>query len=259
MSFSRGSKKRGQLTLFVIVAIAIVAVILVFYLWIEPSYFISEAGPLTFDECVSEAMDKGLHDLSLTGGAINPNFFYLYQDNEVPYYCYTTVPYRTCVVQQPLVKQNFEKKFIEYLDDKVNDCYDESVDELKGLGYNVTTGDVELNLTIIPKRINVEIIAPTTVEGRRFTNYKFSYPSEMYDVLMVTTSLLQYEATYGDSPISDLMFYYPHIIIDKFKQSDSTTVYIVTDKSSDIKFQFASRSLIWPAGYDMVRDVGYVQ
>jgi hypothetical protein len=251
--------KRGQLTLFVIVAIVIVFGILVFYLWIEPTYFVSEVGPLSFEDCVSEAMDEGLVKLSLTGGAISPSFFYLYEDNEVPYYCYTALPYKTCVVQQPLVKQNFEKQFIEYLDDKVNICYDESVDQLKELGYNVTTGDVELNLTIIPKRINVEIIAPTTVAGQRFTDYKFNYPSEMYDVLMITTSLLQYEVTYGDSPISDLMFYYPHIIIDKFKQSDSTTVYVVTDKSSDIKFQFASRSLVWPAGYDMVGDVGYVE
>ena len=257
--FSTSSKKRGQLTLFVIVAIVVVAVILVFYLWLEPSYFVSEGGELSFEECVSEEMDKGLVKLSLTGGVISPSFFFLYQDNEIPYYCYTTLPYKTCIVQRPLVKQNFEKNFIEYLRDGVNVCYDESVDDLKELGYNVTTGDVELNLTIIPKRINVEIVAPTTVEGKRFTDYKFNYPSEMYDVLMVTTSLLQYETTYGDSPISDLMFYYPNIIIDKYKQSDSTTVYIVTDKSSDVKFQFASRSLIWPAGYDMVEDVGYVE
>ena len=89
-------------------------------------------------------------------------------------------------------------------------------------------------------------------EGKRFEDYKMSVDSSIYDVLMVVTSLLQYETSYGDASISELMFYYPGIVIDKFKQVDSTTIYVVGDKSEDIKFQFASRSLIWPAGYDMV-------
>ena len=47
------------------------------------------------------------------------------------------------------------------------------------------------------------------------------------------------------------MVFYPEFIIDKLKQGDGTTVYIITDKETETKFQFASRSFAWPPGYGM--------
>ncbi len=255
MSFFKGLKKRGQLTLFVMMSIVIVAGVIIYLFWIQPTYFDQQIGGLDFDSCVNDAVVNGIVELSSTGGVIDSGFSYLYQGVDVPYFCYTNLPYQTCVVQQPLVKQYFEKQLITYLEEEVNVCYENSVDELKSLGYNVTTGEVELNFTIIPGRVVVDVYAPTTVEGQRFEDYKMNVDSSIYDILMVVTSLLQYEASFGDASTSELMFYYPEIVIDKFKQVDSTTIYIVGEKGGDIKFQFASRSLIWPAGYDMINYV----
>jgi len=70
-------------------------------------------------------------------------------------------------------------------------------------------------------------------------------------MLMIATSLLQFEAKYGDSDTSSMMIYYPDYIIDKIKRDDGTTVYILENKEFGNKFQFASRSLAWPAGYDL--------
>lgn len=243
--------KGGQLTIFVIIAILIVFVIFIYFYWASPDFLFSRFERMDFDSCVLEAFDKEIEKLSLTGGIENgPSF--KFRGDSIPYYCYTNIPYTTCTVQHPMVKQSFERQLLKKMEQRVNECYEDSVEDLRERGFEVITGEVEVNLTIIPKRINVEIKAPTAVEGQRFVNYRMNVDSPIYDLLMIATSILQYEASYGDAPISEFMFYYNNIIVDKLKQGDSTTIYIISDKNSDLKFQFASRSLIWPAGYDVV-------
>ena len=45
------------------------------------------------------------------------------------------------------------------------------------------------------------------------------------------------------------MTLYPDFIIEKIKRGDGTTIYIIKNKESKTKFQFASRSFVWPPGY----------
>ena len=45
------------------------------------------------------------------------------------------------------------------------------------------------------------------------------------------------------------MILYPGVKVEKYKQEDGTTVYILTDRNTNDKFQFAVRSLAWPPGY----------
>ena len=70
-------------------------------------------------------------------------------------------------------------------------------------------------------------------------------------MLMIATSIVQFETKYGDSDTSALMGFYPDYSIDKIKRSDGTTIYIIEDKQTKLKFQFATRSYAWPAGYGL--------
>ena len=45
------------------------------------------------------------------------------------------------------------------------------------------------------------------------------------------------------------LIFYPDLVIDKIKRDDGTTVYIIENADLKTKFQFASRSMAWPAGY----------
>jgi len=45
------------------------------------------------------------------------------------------------------------------------------------------------------------------------------------------------------------MTYYRDLKVEKKKQTDGSTVYILTKMDSGDKFQFASRSVAWPPGY----------
>ena len=242
--------KRSQVTVFIIIAIIVVVGIVVYFLWLEPSYVQRKTPRLSgFDGCVQDAIEGELGVIGEQAGYVNPEFTYLYGGDDIAYLCYTNLYYQPCIMQVPFLKQHVEANLKMAIADKVNTCYAGSISELKGKGYDVKSGVVVFDVLLEPGRAVVRVEAPTSVSGQRFTSFDSNIPSPIYDMLMIATSILQYETKFGDSDTSSIMMLYPDLIIDKIKRSDGTTVYILTDKLSGTKFQFASRSFAWPAGY----------
>jgi len=241
--------KRGQVTLFIIVGIMIVSAILIFILWIRPTYLIDKGANMGLDRCVQDATERAILELGLKAGYSNPDFTYLYGGEAIPYLCYINEYYKTCVIQKPFLKQHFEEQAEKRLKEEIGTCYTNSVDTLRAQGYDVVAGKVEYNMSIEPGVVKVEVNAPTSVGGQRFTKFNIRVNSPLYEMLMIATSILQYESHYGDADITTTMALYPNYLIDKVKRGDGTTIYIMEDKLTKTKFQFASRSLAWPAGY----------
>jgi len=242
--------KKGQVTLFIIVGIVIVAVVLVFLLWIQPTYISDKGERLGFEGCVEDAVEQAVEELGETGGFINPEFTYAYLGQDLPYLCYTNEYYQTCTVQKPFLKQHLEDQLEESVRGKIDSCYSNSIKNLKSQGYEVTSGSVNYAILLEPSSVRVEMNAPTSVGSQRFVRFNARLNSDIYEMLMISTSILQYETQLGDSDTSSIMTLYPGLIIDKLKQGDGTTVYILESKAFKNKFKFASRSLAWPAGYD---------
>jgi len=240
---------RGQVTIFIIVGIVIVAALLVFFLWVEPTYISDRTGRLGFEGCVEDAVEDSIGRLGVNAGYVDPEFTVMYKGQDIAYLCYTSEYHKTCTIQKPFLKQHFENEMKDFLRERIDVCYDSSVDELLAQGYDVTSGDVDYDILAEPGVVRVEIEAPTTVGSQRFTRFNVETSTPIYEMLMIATSLLQYETKYGDSDVSEMMFLYPEYIIDKLKQSDGTTIYVIESKDFGTKFQFASRSLAWPAGY----------
>lgn len=242
-------KKKAQVTIFIIVAIMIVSVVLVFFLWAKPTYFSDAGRGLNFESCVEDAVEQAIGELERKAGFINPKFGYDYNGERFTYLCYTNDYYKTCTVQVPFLKNSFDEQMEILIKDKVDECYINSVDDLKAQGYSVVQGNVEYDVLIEPSVVRVEIDAPTVVGSQSFARFNVKVNSPVYEMIMIATSILQFETKYGDSDVSSMMAYYPNYIIDKLKRSDGTTIYILENKVFGNKFQFASRSLAWPAGY----------
>jgi len=242
--------KRGQLTIFIIVAVIIVAVILIFLLVIQPGVEKRETPRLEgFEGCVQDAVEENLNKIGSQGGFINPEFYKLYQGEKIAYLCYTNLYYKPCVVQKPFLKKHVELQLENSIGDEIDSCYQESIEDLKEKGYEIAYGNVDFEINLQPENIFIGITAPTSTSGRSFEKFSVAIPSNYYEIVMVATSILQQEIKYGDSNVNSLMIFYPELKIEKLKQSDGSTIYIITDKNSEIKFQFASRSLAKPAGY----------
>ena len=81
-----------------------------------------------------------------------------------------------------------------------------------------------------------------------YKTIKITKTSKLYELVMITTSILNWEARYGDSEIMNYMMYYPELRVEKKKQDEGTTIYILTDKDTSEQFVFASRSVVLPVG-----------
>jgi len=246
--------KRGQVTIFVIVGILIVSAILVFFLVIKPNYIDSPDYELDFERCVADSFEVSLEELGKTAGFANPEFYYEYQSEKIGYLCYTNLYHQPCVVQKPFLVNHLSSELKKKTASDVVSCYENSLDELKAQGYEISSGTPDFEILFNPDQVVYAIKAPTSVIGsdsRNFEEFNVKINSPTYDILMIATSILQYEIAFGDSDVSSLMLYYPDFIIDKIKRSDGTTVYVIEDKQTQTKFQFASRSYAWPPGYGL--------
>lgn len=247
------TKKRGQVTIFIILAILIVGGILAYVFYIQPTYLSTSQESMRINSCVSKAVENSVNSLLETGGLINPKFTYQYDGKNISYFCYTSENYKTCTVQVPFPEKAFEENLAKVAREEVENCYSSSVDDLRRRGYEVSDKVPEIKMELQPGKIIYSFGSVTITKEATQTlgELKVQMISPVYDMLMVATSILQQEVQYGDSEVTYIMDLYPQFLINKMKRSDGTTIYTITDKATQLKYQFASRSLVWPAGYGM--------
>ncbi len=249
----KGVNKKGQITIFIILALAMVLILFLLFRGGNFMQFIGGKSPVTqIQDCVEEAVEEAVDVLALQGGSINPEFYFEYKGDKIDYLCYTDEYYETCVMQKPLLRKSIEEEIENYIDDKVESCFNSVKANLEREGYVVGFGEVENSVDLISGNIFVETKSDLTITKDTTESYKSiktDVGSKIYELVMIASSIANWEARYGDSETMSYMIFYPSIKVEKKKQGDGTTIYILTDRVSLNKFQFASRSLVLPAGF----------
>ncbi len=247
------SSKQSQITIFIIIAVIIIAVaLLIFFFQDVKRVFVSTTPALQFKECIEDDFSKALEKISQRGGSINPQLGYMYSGTKVEYLCYTNQYYQTCSQQQPLLRQHIERELLEEIKPQARKCVESLKQNLKEKGYSVSSGKEDISISIVPDNIKIIINGLTAAkqqESVRYNKFEANFNSKIYSLIMLTSSILNWEARYGDSEITTYMAYYPNIRVEKLKQSDGTKIYKLQDRRTKDKFNFATRSLSWPAGY----------
>lgn len=245
--------KHSQVTIFIILAIVLVAVlIIIFYPRISKVYFAPKSPSNFIQDCMKPYIDETIAILMKQGGSLNPANILLYQDNKIEYLCYTSEYYKTCIMQQAMLKQHFEEELVSGLTGKAEQCIKLLAEDYQSRGYEAVTRKSNLSASIIPGSVRLELNPALTLKKETSQSYdKFEVikSSQIYDLLMIAESILNWEARYGDSVPESYMQYYPDLKVEKLKQSDGSKIYILTNRITNERFTFASRSLSWPAGY----------
>jgi len=251
--------KRSQVTVFVIIAIVIVvAAVILYFLYPKIKAVFIEQTPTGFiEQCIEKEVINKIEQISMQGGSLNPENYIMYDNYPVEYLCYTNEYYKTCIMQQPMLKTHIEQEIEKAITPKIEDCVNQFKRNFEKKGYGVSISRKGHVVELFPGKILITLNYPTTITKEAtesFDDFKIQVNNNLYDLVMIATSILNWEARYGDAETTTYMTYYPNIKVEKKKQTDGSTIYILTNRDRETKFQFATRSIAWPPGYG-VEDV----
>jgi len=262
--FVEGGNKKAQVTIFVILAIVLVAAIVIFFAVSDYGRgLIDRVSGQEFDvegsliQCIdsSEIIDNGIKIVLSQGGSLDPKLYYLYNNTKLRYLCFTNDNYVTCINQEPLLIQHVESEINKAIKPGVESCIDNLNKQLENRGYKVQAGKLNISVDLIPDNILVKINYPISIEraeqSKSFDGFNIKKKSKAYHLISLSTSILNYEARYGDSETTTYMVLYPKTKVEKLKQGDGTKVYRVSNRDTKEVFSFATRSLVFPPGYQL--------
>ena len=245
--------KKGQVSVFIILGILIVVVLLILFSRDAgfDTIFAKQSPYQEIEGCAQTAIQEGLDILMLQGGVIESENYFMYEGKKIDYVCYSENEYENCIMQKPILTNTIRDELEEYSTPKIKSCLNSVKSSLESRGYSVVMRDPEIVIDLVPDNVLVDMnlglrIEKTGVES--FDHIRTGIKSKIYNFALITSSISQWETRYGDSETLNYMLYYPSLKVEKKKQSEGTTIYILTDRDTDEKFYFASRSIAVPAG-----------
>jgi hypothetical protein len=254
--------KNAQVTIFVVIALVIVgAGILVYFLFPDTiSDFVStgsdlENPQLKLQQCVEENIVETIQTLSLQGGDLDPTNYILYDDSKVRYLCYTGEYYQPCVMQESMLINYVENQIEGTVLEQADNCFKDLIDEYEKKGYVVSVGSGDITLELVPENVVINFdrsVTLTKEETRTYEGFDIVVNNNIYELLEITNKILDDEAKYGDSETTTVMEQYHHIKVEKDLKTDGSTIYTLTNRDTEDKFMFASRSLVMPPGYGLI-------
>jgi len=251
-------KKRGQVSIFIIIAIVIVvAAIGIYFIYPRITGTPVSSSPTEFiQNCLEDEIKGNAEQISLNGGSLNPIFYSeYYKEGEkfnVEYLCYTNENYKQCIMQQPMLKSHIESEIKNSINDRVKKCFDDLENNYKKKSFAVDLKRNNYEVVVTPQ--NIEVILDydlTLTKGAtdKYDEFIVEIDSNLYRLVNIASEIANGEAQYGDADVSGYMTIYYWLKTEKIKQTEGTKIYILTDRESKEKFMFASRSVVLPPGY----------
>ena len=247
--------KRGQVTIFVILGMIVLISGLIIYSLVSGPKVITNPSesPKTFiKNCIEDDFLILIENISAQGGSMNPEFYHHYYGNNIQILCTTSTYYDTCTIQKPLLQESIEKELKESIEEKLNSCFDELEDTLVGKGYSVELNRDNFEVKLNPNRISLEINNTLTIskeEEKRFEDFDFSFEHNLYSLIQITKSIIEWESLVGDIDVIELMENYRDYEITKDRAANDYKVYKITDRNTKDYFQFVTKSMVYPPGY----------
>ncbi len=244
------NNKNGQAMIWVIVAIAMVAIIILLFIFRGSFTSISKKteieNPINFIEsCVKESVDDGVDVMLPQGGFVNPKQIKKYNNTKIEYLCYSVNYYEKCVIQHPVYLQEIEKEIKNYIEPRVDECFNNYEFEMKKRKSDVLISPMKLDVRFGNGKVFVKIDREVTIikddETIKIENFDFEINSPIYDLANVAIEITGDEALKCDFDNVNYMMNFPRFKIKRFIMSDSTKIYNIVDLDSGKELNMAIR------------------
>jgi hypothetical protein len=249
---------KGQVTIWVILALVIVATIILFLFFSrqirDPTLVsISDQNPEQFiSKCVKNNVNEVVDLMLPKGGFVNPEHTRLYEDTEIAYLCYHRGNYNPCINQHPLLLTEMKQEIENYISPRIENCFEDYKIESEKRGVEVSMDDMDMKVILIPRKIFVNIDRDLVLnqfgESSSFSEFDIEVINPIYDIARVAMEIVNQEAQYCNFEYVGYMILYPDFKISKFPMSDSSDIYTIVHKDSEKKMNLAVRSCAIPPG-----------
>ena len=247
--------KKGQVTLFVVLGIVIVAVVFL-VLYLKTNIFLFNPTVEDLNEqmegikehvanCLFTVSDEPIRRIGLQGGYLStPGGSYrFYNDTTISYLCFNIKGKPQCM-NRTLLKNDMEKQLGENIDFILRSCLDVEGFKMFG-GFDIITEDWESKVDIRNNDVVVNLHYPIKLKSRRsevevsMNDFykKFNYPlGYLYDT---SQKIVETEAVYGEFDQLIFMLHEKGKIRIEKKRPYPDKLYIMNVIGNDYIFQFA--------------------
>jgi hypothetical protein len=247
---------KGQVTIFIIIALILIVLIAIFFLVRNPPQMqvYDENNPQAYIEaCTKDAVKEAVGILSPQGGDLVPKGSIKYNGIDITYLCYNTVFYKPCINQRPLLVEHLENEITDYITPKVADCFKLLQSNLEKRYDSIETSDMKLTVRLYPKQIAVDIDKKFKMTRgnniREFDHFKMNMIHPLYDFAEIAMKIVNQETKYCYFDVLGFMILYPSYDVTNSITGDADSIYTIKERATNQQFMFATKSCKLPAGY----------
>ncbi|MBS3078775.1 hypothetical protein J4218_01510 [Candidatus Pacearchaeota archaeon] len=251
--------KKSQITIFIIFALIIVVLILIFIFWRFQDnpivQIFDERNPQgSIETCTRMAVEDAIARISNSGADISPGYSVQFMNDEIVYICYSGENYKPCAYQRPLLVEHIQREITEYITPKIADCFEKLRFKLKESSTDVIdTPGIKVTTNIYPKHVEIRIQKDFQIirEDRtiNFNNFKINMLHPIYDFADIAMEAANQQAKYCYFDSLGYMIINPSFDINETITGRSDRIYVLTERATEHRYQFALRSCPLPPGY----------
>lgn len=258
MELERG--KRGQVTIFIILAIVIVAGILVYFLvfsnTISTSSMINSNPTKYIQDCATKNAKMALDNIASHGGVYyNPLSDWQFMDfnnTKLLMACNTSLSKQNCVNNHPLIRIEAQNKIKELVLPELNSCFGQLSDTL---GDKVLSmGALSFDVQIIQGKILLNIERPISIfsgeESSKISNFNTQISSNIYDFFEVQNYIINQEVSCDctnsncNADLGKTNINYPQLETIRFMTENHEKIYVITSDLNKNSFTFGVRNCL---------------
>ena len=254
-------KIKGQVTIWVVVAVILVSsIILFFFIERGPEPGRVSGGVSGFDaqtflsNCIIPEVERNVNLMLPQGGFIQPESSVFFDNLEIEYLCKNDGFYEPCIQQHPRLLSEMEEEIHISVLPKIVSCFDEMEEVFEDRGSEVVyDGAVELEVDSASDVIYLNIKRKTSIgkegEVRRFDNFVIEIKNPMHNLGSIAIEIADQEARYCNFEYVGYGILYPRYRISKSVSSNQDKIYNIEDLKSGKEMNIAIRGCAIPAGF----------
>ena len=250
--------KKGQATIFILVGIAIIALLAVLlFLRYGPDREGSGAKEEIevknyIEKCATENAVNIADEMILHGGFINSTNVKLFNNISVEYLCRNNGYFKPCVNQHAALISEMEEELVQHISPKLSKCFEDIDKQLKKKGANVKAEAPQIRALFVYDKIILKIKRNMSLEYHdqkfQFSDFDSEVSHPIYNFGVVARDIVNNEASYCYFENVGYVTLHTEFRIRRVALSDETKIYQISHIPTGKDLTFAVRGCAVRAG-----------